>query len=116
MKKLVVILFLLISLVACSTSSDFISGSEAKKLVEDQKAIILDVRTASEYNDNHIENAINVPLADLQANDFSLVKDKEATYIVYCRSGNRSTSAIKILENEGYSNLYNLGGIDNYNK
>jgi phage shock protein E len=42
------------------------------------------------------------------------LKDKDAPIFVYCRSGNRSTSAASILVNLGYKNVYNLGGINNW--
>jgi rhodanese-related sulfurtransferase len=73
--------------------------------------VILDVRTVSEFNSVHIEGAINIPLDELQERLDELGKDDEI--LVYCRSGIRSSRAMKTLSNNGFSKVYNmLGGID----
>jgi phage shock protein E len=74
-----------------------------------QGAIILDVRTAEEFASGHIENAYNLPLQSLQ---FQLTNlDKSASYVVYCRSGNRSEQALKLMSNTGFSRVHNGGGL-----
>ena len=73
--------------------------------------VILDVRTVSEFNSIHIEGAINIPVDELQERLDELGKDDEI--LVYCRSGIRSSQAMKTLSNNGFSKVYNmLGGID----
>lgn len=76
-----------------------------------QNMIILDVRTAQEFNTGHVIGAQNI---DLFLPDFKnqISKlDKSKNYKVYCRSGNRSGQAIKIMQSMGFKNLENLGGI-----
>ncbi len=67
----------------------------------DQGAIIIDVRTESEYNSGHIKNSINVPLKDLtyRINEF----DKKDNIVTVCAVGIRAESAKKFFESRGYN-------------
>ncbi len=77
------------------------------------KALILDVRTPDEYAQSHVEGALNIdylnPKFKLEAG--SLDRGKE--YVVYCRSGNRSQQAVKVLKDLGFKNLLDLGSAQN---
>lgn len=81
------------------------------KLIENtQDAVVLDVRTPAEYASGKIEGATNL---DIFASTFaaSISKlDKNKTYFVYCRSGNRSGQACSIMAKQGFEKLYNLSG------
>ena len=85
-------------------------GFEA--LIADTTVVILDVRTAEEYKDGHIANALNI---DVKQDDFvkkaiaKLPKDK--TIAVYCRSGRRSANAAEQLAKKGYKCINLYGGI-----
>jgi phage shock protein E len=73
-----------------------------------ENIVLIDIRTPEEYNEGHIENAINI---DYYANDFSNQinsLDKEKTYYIYCRSGSRSGNALKIFEDLGFKEVYDL--------
>lgn len=72
-------------------------------------ALILDVRSKSEYDGGHIKDSINIPVDQLQKN-LSKLKDKDKTIITCCASGMRSASAKSILQNNGYENVHNGGG------
>ncbi len=72
-------------------------------------AIILDVRSKSEFSGGHIKGAMNIPVSDLQ-NNLSKLKDKNKPIITCCASGMRSASAKSILQNAGYTEVYNGGG------
>lgn len=72
-------------------------------------AVILDVRSKSEYAGGHIKNSINIPVDQLQQN-LSRLKDKNKTIITCCASGMRSASAKSILQNNGYTDVHNGGG------
>ena len=72
-------------------------------------ALILDVRSKSEYTGGHIKGSINIPLDALQ-NNFSKLKDKNKVIITCCLSGSRSAAAKNILKANGYSDVYNGGG------
>ncbi|MGH4121096.1 rhodanese-like domain-containing protein [Clostridium sp.] len=92
-----------------------ITPEEAKKRIDSEKGIIiLDVRTKEEYETGHIENSILMPVDTIVEEAKKNLVDKEATIFVYCRSGNRSAAAAGILVEQGYINVYNLGGIINW--
>lgn len=70
--------------------------------------IIIDVREPQEFAEGHIEEALNIPLANLMKNPHELEDiSKDAEIILYCRSGARSNAAIEILRALGYKNLIN---------
>jgi len=77
--------------------------------------IILDVRTPEEFSEEHIENAINLNYYSKTFIDDLNTLDKHKTYLVYCRSGNRSGKALSIMEELGYVEAYNmLDGINRW--
>ena len=80
-------------------------------------AVIVDVRTPSEYKSGHIPGALNIPLDSIKSKSGDL-KSKNKVVITCCRSGARSAAAIAELEKRfGFDNLYNLkGGIMAYSK
>ena len=84
-----------------------VSIDTAIELMEDNPDIvILDVRTASEYSEGHIEDAINIPVNELETRLDEL--SKEDDILVYCRTRNRSSSAIQIMEDAGFTQLYHM--------
>lgn len=78
---------------------------------ENEGYIILDVRTIEEYNEGHIPNAICIPNETIDENVVNILPDKNQLILIYCRSGNRSKQATDKLENLGYTNLIEFGGI-----
>ena len=74
-------------------------------------AVVVDVRTPDEYNEDHIENAINIDSSQIKYAIKGKVTDFETKVIVYCRSGSRSAESAKILTELGYKNVYDMGGI-----
>jgi phage shock protein E len=77
-------------------------------------APVLDVRTAAEFTDSHLEGARNV---DILENGFmdriaELGLEPAAPVFLYCRSGNRSGHAARILRRHGYARAFNVGGLD----
>lgn len=88
-----------------------ISPAEAKELLGDDGAILVDVRTQEEYDEGYIPGAVLLPLDDITQKAQSVLPDKDATIIIYCRSGRRSALAADELLNMGYKTVYDLGGI-----
>jgi rhodanese-related sulfurtransferase len=74
-------------------------------------ASFIDVRTVEEFNDTRIEGSENFTLGDLQRGKLPNV-EKDTKIYLYCRSGNRSAEATKILEKAGFSNVVDLGGLE----
>ena len=72
--------------------------------------ILLDVRTPAEFAAGHLEGAVN---ADVQSADFAqalAALDPDRNYAVYCRSGSRSKAAMAVMQQSGFSNLFDLAG------
>lgn len=89
-----------------------ISGKEAKEMMDNDSTItILDVRTEEEYNAGHIEGAILLPDSEILEKAEATLTDKSATILIYCRSGRRSALAAADLIKLGYKNVYDFGGI-----
>ena len=90
---------------------DQVSVNELEIKLNEGKLKVLDVRKPSEYEAEHVENAINFPLDYINENIEKL--DKSATYFVHCKSGYRSMAASSILRKNGFNNIIDIyGGID----
>ena len=76
----------------------------AKNMIEKNDVLLIDVRTANEYDLMHIKNAINIPVNEIEQRIFQV--DSTHPLMVYCSSGARSKTAIQILNNLGYNNIY----------
>lgn len=74
--------------------------------------MIIDVRTPEEFAAGHLEGAVNI---DLQAADFAdriAALDPAASYVVYCRSGNRSGQAQSYMQSVGFGDVENAGSVE----
>jgi rhodanese-related sulfurtransferase len=88
-------------------------GQLAKLIREGKSAhFLVDVRTAVEYEAGHIPTAVNIPVDIIGMRPPT--EQKDALIIVYCRSGNRSATARKILMDLGYTNLVDFGGVSRW--
>ena len=96
-----------------ATQNKDISYRELQSLMKTQNIVLMDVRSGQEYEEGHLDGAINIPVYNIEKEISKYVKSKEDTIILYCSSGSRSKQAKEILENLGYSEVYNLKeGID----
>ena len=77
-------------------------------VIGSSKFVLLDVRAPQEFEDNHIEGAINIPVADLRTRHAELNKEDEI--ILICSSGNRSSLGASILAQHGFKKLFNAAG------
>lgn len=92
-----------------------ITPLEAHELLKDTKGTaLLDVRTPMEYKQESIKGAILIPLHELRENLSKLEKVKDKQIVVYCRSGNRSVTASRILAKNGFLPLNVKGGINRW--
>lgn len=120
---LIPLLFLTINVFSESLSTDTIyrnlSTQQADSLIDANSGnldfIIIDVRTASEYNGGHLQNAINMNYysatfsADLDNLDHSKI------YLLYCQAGSRSGATFTLMQNKQFKEVYNmLGGISGW--
>ena len=82
--------------------------------VIDEGAFLVDVRTSGEFAGGHVKGSVNIPL-DRVAMELAKFKNKK-NIIVFCRSGNRSSQAKSILEQNGFTNVVNGGTWDNVSR
>ena len=88
-----------------------ISTEDAYEMMVSQEVVIVDVRTPEEYDGGHIPNAILVPNESIGDDMPEALPDKEATLLIYCRSGRRSKEASEKLLKLGYKSIYEFGGV-----
>ena len=86
-----------------------IAVSEVDALLgNEQGAVVLDVRTSKEFEAGHIEDAVSV---DFLSEDFAQVLselDRDTTYILHCKSGSRSTKALEVMKEQGFTSVAHL--------
>jgi rhodanese-related sulfurtransferase len=110
------------ALTAAITAADTaISVQDAFTLIQQNKSnpdfVIIDVRTADEFNSGHLEGAVNIDFysPDFKANLDKLERNKE--YLIYCRTGIRGAAAIRIMLDIGFTMVRNMsGGIVQWNE
>lgn len=116
MKKIISIIIICSLLCGCENTSNIekISCNKLEELQQEDNTVIIDVRTKEEYNENHLDNAINIPV-DIIATEIEKQEDinNNTNIIVYCKSGVRSDKAAHILEEQKYKKIYDLGAISN---
>jgi rhodanese-related sulfurtransferase len=85
-----------------------LSVADAMKLLKNENPILLDVRTIGEYKQGHIDSALLIPVQELQFRLKEIESHKNDPLLIYCRSGNRSTVASKMLIENSFNKVYNL--------
>jgi rhodanese-related sulfurtransferase len=74
--------------------------------------IVIDVRTPEEFDTGHLAGALNINWQGAEFMQAVDVLDKSANYVIYCRSGNRAGQAIDMMTGMGFTNLTNLGSVE----
>ena len=123
MKRIVMLCLCAMMLCSCGTendemkevSSQVINCTQKEELMN-EGAVLIDVRSASEYAEGHLDKSINLTVDTIGVNIETLVSDKNTKIIVYCRSGNRRATAANTLISLGYKNVYDLGAMSNCSK
>ena len=86
-----------------------VTPEEVKSDIDNnEKIILLDVRTPEEYAKTHIEKSVNLPLDEVSKKIVSIIPNKNQFIYVYCFSGARSISAVKQMLDLGYNNVFNM--------
>jgi rhodanese-related sulfurtransferase len=95
-------------------SSSLVSAGAAAELISsragDDSFVVLDVRTPQEFAEGHIEDAVNIDVEDPAFGAMIAELDPGATYVVYCRSGNRSAVATSQMRDAGFDEVYDVEG------
>ena len=96
---------------------DFMKDSDINQGVKEYSttdgAVLLDVRTPDEYRQGHIPGSKNVPLQSIEE-VAGMIESKATPIFVHCLSGARSRQAAAVLQQLGYTNVKNIGGISAY--
>lgn len=90
----------------CTSAADTTTA-----VVDTANATVIDVRTPEEFASGHLQDATNI---DVQSADFTTQiagLPKDATYVVYCRSGNRSAAAVAQMEAQGFTSVVDAGSV-----
>lgn len=92
-------------------SKNMIPPQKFKELLQEEPAVVIDVRTKSEYKSGHLKKTdfnFDVSASNFEEEIEKLDKDKN--YFLYCRTGARSGRATKIMKRNDFENVYNIGG------
>jgi rhodanese-related sulfurtransferase len=112
-KLLSLICFVVLSTSCQTTSKDstvkVINNEELKSLLKNDDVQFVDVRTEAEFNENHIKGSKNIVYDSGFGQKIDQL-DKDKPVAVYCRSGRRSAASASILEQNGFTKIYNLDG------
>ena len=96
---------------------DFLMSPDINQGVKEYRAtdgaVLLDVRTPDEYRQGHIPGSKNLPLQSIDEVD-EVVETKDTPIFVHCLSGARSRQAAAVLQQMGYTNVKNIGGVSAY--
>lgn len=121
--KSLIMLFALAFLTACfeskaSQNNTKMKGEQLAKIQADnkekEKFLVIDVRSADEYNAGHLKHAINIPLDEIQNRLDELKGYKDKDIILYCNTGNRSGKALELLKSKGFNKLTNAQGVKEF--
>ncbi|MBT3348020.1 MAG: rhodanese-like domain-containing protein [Thiotrichales bacterium] len=92
--------------------TDTINCDEAKRLINEENGILVDVRSPMEFAQGALPDALNVPLQSIQSAQETLERDRPL--ILYCVSGARTKMAKNYLESVGFENIHDVGSFRNY--
>ena len=91
-------------------STQRISPAGATRLINDQDALVLDVRSDGEFSEGHVVNAMNIPLASLAERTDKLEKYRKKPILPICANGSQATSAAKTLRQKGFEQMFAVTG------
>ena len=97
--------------VASKLKGDVVAAGEGWVLIK-QGALLIDVRSADEYEGGHIEGSLNIPHSEIAMLADAIGPEKDRAVVFYCRSGGRAGRAQVALEDLGYTGIFNASGYD----
>ena len=83
---------------------------EATRLINQENALVLDIRDKNDFKAGHLVDSVNIPNAQINNRLGELEKHKETPVIVVCKAGQTSSSAAKLLKDNGFASVYRLSG------
>lgn len=106
----ILVFSLLRTTLAIAGSGDEKAAKLAWPMIE-SGALLVDVRSAEEFGEGHLEGAVNIDWDNYDALIKAIGEDKQRPVVFYCRSGNRAGKSIVELSTRGYTNIYNATGL-----
>lgn len=92
-----------------------LSPVNAIRVMNNEDALVLDVRESAEFSKGHIKNAKNMPFSSLKDKLKDITKYKDAAVLAYCNNGAISNKACRVLQGDGFTNVHNIaGGINSW--
>ncbi len=92
-----------------------LTQKEAKEQLDsNEDIIVIDVRDDYEFANGHIKDAINIPMDNIIDEIEKKVPDKKQKIFVNCLTGGRSKASCSLLSSQGYENVFDIGGIANW--
>ncbi|MGN8245448.1 rhodanese-like domain-containing protein [Cellulomonas soli] len=113
LSPLAVALIATATLTACSTPASevtLVSPAQAATLLTEQDVTVIDVRTPEEFAAGHLSDAVNIDIEGGSFDSLVVALPEEDTYLVYCRSGNRSGVATAQMADLGFTQVNDLDG------
>lgn len=119
MKRICYLLFIvvIVLLTACQSNTNVqsIDGKTVYQMLQNQENFVLvDVREQDEYDEGHIPQSILIPLGTIDEDFETKVPSKNQKIVIYCRTGRRSQEAYHKIVDLGYTDVYDLGGIQDW--
>lgn len=94
------------------TNSEVMSKKAFIEKLMKEGGVVIDVRTIDEFQEGHMPEAINLDFTSGQLESQLTKLDKSQNYFLYCRSGNRSAKATKLMQDQGFEKVFNVGGYE----
>ncbi|MBF4983190.1 rhodanese-like domain-containing protein [Nonlabens mediterrranea] len=117
MKKLILLVVLIITLSitqscveAQAGTVEIVSSDEAAAIIKTQSAQLVDVRSKDQFDAGHISGAINIPVDSENLNEIIAGLNDKEPVLVYCNGGRESAQCAKILEDKGFTKIFDLDG------
>lgn len=89
-----------------------VSFKEAKKILDGEDCVLLDVRTDEEFFTGHAEGAVNLDIDEINVSSAGeVIPTKQTPVLVYCKTGERARLAAEALADLGYTKIYNIGSL-----
>jgi rhodanese-related sulfurtransferase len=109
MKKIITVLLVLTSVFAFSQITKNVDAATFKKMIDEKKSVLIDLRTADEINSKGmIKGATQLDFLDKNAEENIKKLDKNKTYLIYCAGGGRSGDCAELMHKLGFKEVINL--------
>ncbi len=107
---ILVALFGLLAMDSAHKAGPKVGTHEATRLMNEKNALVLDIREKADFKAGHLVDSINIPNSKLISSLAELEKHKDTPIIVVCKAGQTSSAAAKTLKDNGFAEVYRLGG------